>query len=120
MKPTKAIIASITKARELIENFDLCKGSYARDANGNEVMTMAPEAVSFCMAGAIARVEKFNVANTDSISINRPDIPKAFLYLFDLDDDFTVLNDMSRTTKQQVLNYLDLCAEEANSELKRK
>jgi hypothetical protein len=120
MKPTKEIIQSLTKARNLIATHGLAKNTFARNRNGKSVDIHSPDAARFCIAGAIAHVEGYKPDETGYIGVtNRM---KPFKYLIKaVDHDSKAIvgfNDSRKTTAEDVVTFFDIIIAKAKSDLK--
>lgn len=114
----------LTRAHNLIASTDLAKGFYARSATNERVMPWNPEAVSFCMQGAIIFVVLESEKALDGeeeprnpvMKKDRADASKALReaagapYL-------PTWNDAPERTKQEVLDALTLAAENEKKRL---
>lgn len=88
------------KAYELLEQKELCKGTFARDANGKPVSVYSPIACSFCAAGAIRRAYLDTMEEPQKLSL----VGSHVLKLHDMT--LAMWNDKPDTTKAQVVSLL--------------
>jgi hypothetical protein len=99
------IAATLNAAADTIER-GWCQGTYARDAAGNRIRHDAPEAVSFCVRGAVHR--QFEL-------MSDPDKVAAFGFLHASSgiEDLVPWNDDPSRTKAEVVGLLRNAAEMA-------
>ena len=84
------------KAYELLEQKELCKGTFARDANGKPVSVYSPNAESLCVAGAI-RLAYGHIGEISTVGSHVSNLYSMTLVMW---------NDDPERTKQEVINLL--------------
>lgn len=107
---------TLTRARALIAQPETwTQNAYARDSDGTPIVSNSPDAVCWCLTGAIYRVI------TPGSYLGNPDYLAATDALSDAlpahvtSEDLTVWNDTPRRTHQQILNLLDRAIAKAAS-----
>lgn len=94
-------------ARKKIEQ-GWCKGSYAKDSQGNKVVETSPDAVSWCAIGAMHSTDPgafFPITKDHPLCM----ASRGFRNI-------TYFNDDPRTTKQDVLDLFDRAIKIAKNE----
>ncbi len=112
----------LTEALDLIQK-GWTKSYHAKDVNGKCVFATAPEAVSFCAAGAVVRAIADNHpygSNTEGPFIYCLSLLKKHIPVDKFSEDFysgnpiTNYNDNPTTTKEDIVNLFQKAIEESN------
>lgn len=104
------VIRVLDEAKQLIIEKGWAQGYYAKDAEGRLVDTMDPEACSFCIAGAISRVQRRSSHRTrtavfDAVRAVTPN------------EDIAAYNDAWGRTKEEVIDLFDQAKEWVNGQI---
>lgn len=97
MKTTRQIL---TEAKGYVEQ-GWCQGVYAQDENGHSVESQSPQAVRWCLYGAISKASEITVIDPDTFNflrINFPSIQGGY---------FSIWNDEKERTQEDVVDLLN-------------
>lgn len=92
------------KAYEVLEQFDWCRGSYAKDKAGHSVVATSDSAVAFCAEGAIIRAHGTGKSFCEELFKARM-VFRSPVGALD-DSTFTEWNDDPKRTKEEVIELL--------------
>lgn len=122
-KPTPEIVKTLTAARGLIAASDkLSKKAFAKNSRGKTVAIDSPDATSFCIAGAVARIDGVLPDETGYLVVEKS---RALKYMTSVlggqhQDamDIASFNDAPKTKKEDVLTFFDIIIAKAKADRK--